>query len=162
VSDEFRLRPATNEDGEAVRSLVSAVLREFGFTADPRGTDADLADIESSYIHPGGSFDVLIDPSGQLVGTVGLFPVGDGRCELRKTYLAAACRGRGLGKRLLRHALDRARQLGFRRVELESAGSLTVAGRLYESFGFQPFIPDHMSARCDRAYYLDLEEADLA
>jgi putative acetyltransferase len=162
VSDEFRLRPATNKDGEAVRSVVSAVLREFGFTPDPHETDADLADLESSYIHAGGSFDVLIDPSGQLVGTVGLFPVGDGRCELRKMYLAAACRGRGLGQRLLRHALDRARQLGFRRVELETAGSLAVAGRLYESFGFRPFIPEHLSARCDRAYYLDLEEADPA
>jgi putative acetyltransferase len=72
-------------------------------------------------------------------------------------YLAAACRGRGLGKRLLKHALDRARQLRFRRVELETAGSLAVAGRLYELFGFQQFIPDHMSARCDRAYYLDLD-----
>jgi len=162
VSDEFRLRPATNKDGEAVRSVVSAVLREFGFSPDPHETDADLADLESSYIHPGGSFDVLIDPSGQLVGTVGLFPVGDGRCELRKMYLAAACRGRGLGQRLLRHALDRARQLGFRRVELETAGSLAVAGRLYELFGFRPFIPEHLSARCDRAYYLDLEEADPA
>jgi putative acetyltransferase len=74
-------------------------------------------------------------------------------------YLTARCRGRGLGKRLLRHALDRARQLGFRRVELETAGALRVAIRLYESFGFQPFTPDHMSAspdRADRAYYLDL------
>jgi putative acetyltransferase len=162
VSGEFRLRPATNKDGEAVRSLVSAVLREFGFTQDPRETDADLADIESSYIHPGGSFDVLIDPSDQLVGTVGIFPIGDGRCELRKMYLAAACRGRGLGKRLLGHALDRARRLGFWRVELETATSLPVAVRLYELFGFQQFIPEHMSARCDRAYYLDLEEAGLA
>lgn len=40
VGDEFRLRPATNEDGEAVRSVVSSVLREFGFTPDPGATDS--------------------------------------------------------------------------------------------------------------------------
>lgn len=157
--EEFGLRPATNADGEAVRRVVWTVLREFGFTPDPDGTDADLIDLEASYLHAGGVFDVLTDPAGKVVGTVGLFPLGDGRCELRKMYLATGCRGRGLGRRLLQHALRRARQLGFRRVELETASALRVAIRLYESFGFRPFVPDHMSAgpeRADRAYYLDL------
>jgi GNAT superfamily N-acetyltransferase len=61
-------------------------------------------------------------------------------------YLAPAHRGRGLGKRLVRRALDRARQLGFRRVELETTGVFRVAIGLYESFGFRPSVPDHMSA----------------
>jgi putative acetyltransferase len=162
VGDQYRLRPATSEDGQAVRSVVSAVLREFGFTPDPGATDADLTDIESSYLRPGGSFDVLLNQAGEVVGTVGLYPLGDGRCELRKMYLTAACRRRGLGKRLLAHALGRARELGFRRVELETASSLVMAGQLYESFGFRPFVPDHMSPRCDRAYYLDLRDGDRA
>jgi dimethylargininase len=157
--EAFRLRSATNADGEAIRRVVWAVLREFGFTPDPGGTDADLADVEASYLRTGGSFDVLTDPAGEVVGTVGVFPLGDGRCELRKMYLASGCRGRGLGRLLLRHALDRARELGFRRVELETVGVLRVAIRLYESFGFRPFVPDHWSAgpgRADRAYFLEL------
>src|SRR3954454_9821832 len=80
---------------------------------DPGATDADLSDLESSYHGPGGAFEVLINGSGEVVGTVGLCPLGDGRCELRKMYLAADCRGRGLGKRLLQHAIGRARELGF-------------------------------------------------
>ena len=48
------------------------------FTPDPGGTDADLADVEASYLRAGGSFDVLTDPAGAVVGTVGLFPLGDG------------------------------------------------------------------------------------
>ncbi|MDB5310178.1 MAG: NG,NG-dimethylarginine dimethylaminohydrolase 1 [Gemmataceae bacterium] len=157
--DGFTLRAATNADGEAIRRVVWAVLGEFGFTPDPAGTDADLAVVEASYLRTGGAFEVLTGPAGEVVGTVGLFPLGDGRCELRKMYLAAACRGRGLGKRLLRHALDRACGLGFRRVELETVGVLRVAIELYESFGFRPFVPDHWSAgpgRADRAYALDL------
>src|SRR5262245_49509903 len=107
MSDEFRLRSATNSDAEAIRSVVFTVLGEFGLRPDPEGIDADLADVESSYLRSGGSFDVLLDPSGQVVGTVGVFPLGEGRCELRKMYLAATHRGRGLGKRMLQHALDR-------------------------------------------------------
>jgi putative acetyltransferase len=155
----FEVRPATDADAEAVRALVFAVLREHGLTPDPAATDADLYRLEPAYARAGGSFDVLVDARGVVVGTVGLFPLGAGRCELRKMYLAPELRGRGLGKRLLLHALERARQLGFRRVELETASVLRAAIRLYESFGFRPFAPDHRSAgpdRADLAYFLEL------
>jgi dimethylargininase len=157
---DFRTRSATNADGEAIRRVVFTALREFGFTPDPAGTDADLADVEASYLRPGGSFDVLTDSAGEVVGTVGLFPLGGGRCELRKMYLAAHCRGRGLGRQLLNHALGRARHLGFRRVELETVGVLRAAIGLYEAAGFRPFDSDHRSAspeRADRFYFLDLD-----
>jgi putative acetyltransferase len=156
----FQLRPATNADAAAVRALVYGILREYGFTPDPEGTDADLADLESSYLRGGGTFEVLAEASGRVVGTVGLFPLDSGRCELRKMYLEAALRGRGLGKRLLRHAVARARELGFTRIELETATVLEVARRMYESFGFRPFTPCQMPSRCDRAYYLDLTDAE--
>src|SRR5688500_8964550 len=127
MDEVFQLRAATNADGEAVRGLVFAVLREHGLTPDPAGTDADLHDLEASYTRAGGSFDVLVDGAGAVIGTVGLTPHGEGCCEMRKMYLSAAHRGRGLGKRLVRCALERARQLGFRRVELETMNVLKTA-----------------------------------
>jgi GNAT superfamily N-acetyltransferase len=159
----YAFRPATDADSEAVRSLVFAVLREHGLSPDPADTDADLYAIESSYHRAGGSFDLLLDATGAVVGTVGLVQLGGGRCELRKMYLTPAHRGRGLGKRLVRRALDRARELGFRRVELETVGVLRAAIGLYESFGFRPFASDHRSAgpgRADRAYFLELGDQE--
>ena len=156
--DDFRIRPATRADTDTVRAIVFGILREYGFTPDPERTDADLADLDASYHRPGGTFEVLTDPAGRVVGTVGLFALGGGRCELRKMYLLPEHRGRGLGKRLLRHAVERARELGFTRIELETATVLEVARRMYESFGFRPLTPCQMPCRCDRAYYLDLGE----
>jgi len=156
MEDCFQLRPATNADAGAIQRVVFGVLREFGLPPDPDGVDADLADPESSYLREGGSFDVMTDSAGKVVGTIGLFPLGSGRCELRKMYLLARCRGRGLGKRLLRHALGRARELGFTRIELETSSVLATAAHLYESFGFRPCEPRHVNARVDRAYSLDL------
>lgn len=54
MGTDFRLRPATNSDGAGIRELVFAVLREFGLEPDPEGTDADLTDVESSYLGLGG------------------------------------------------------------------------------------------------------------
>ncbi|MBI3408628.1 MAG: GNAT family N-acetyltransferase [Planctomycetes bacterium] len=157
----FDIRPATNADGEAVRQLVFAVLREHGLTPDAAGVDADLYDIESSYLRAGGAFDLLVDMTGAIAGTVGLIPTGEGRCELRKMYLDQAHRGRGLGKRLLRHALGRAMQLGFRRVELETIGVFQAAIGLYESVGFRPFVPDHVSSGPEHADRFYLQEGGL-
>jgi putative acetyltransferase len=165
VDGAFEFRSATNADAAAVRDLVFGVLREHGLTPDPAATDADLYDLESAYARAGGSFDLLVDATGVVVGTVGVVPTGGGRCKLRKMFLAAAHRGRGLGKRLVRHALDRARQLGCWRVELETIGVLRAAIGLYESVGFRPFVPGHLSAgpdRADRAYYLELGRRDSA
>ena len=90
MDEEFRLRSATNADGEAIRRVVFGVLQEYGIAPDPGGTDADLADIEEAYLRPGGAFDVLVDAAEQIVGTVGLVCSGRSRCELRKFYLVAA------------------------------------------------------------------------
>ena len=150
------LRAATNADAEVVRDLVFSVLREYGLKSDPDGTDSDLRDLEASYHARGGAFDVLVDGSAEIIGSVGLLRVDGVTCELRKMYLLPRARGRGLGKRLLDHALARARDLGYRRVVLETATALKEAIALYERRGFRRYHPAHLSNRCDAAYALDL------
>ena len=137
-------------------SLVFSVLREYGLSPDPEGTDADLRDLEGHYAARGGSFDVLVDPAGEILGCVGLLPVDATTCELRKMYLTPDVRGRGLGRCLLDHALARARELGFRRVVLETNTVLVEAIALYRSQGFSPYRAEHVSARCNETYALDL------
>ena len=153
----YFLRPATNDDRLDIERLVFGVLDEHGLKADPAVTDSDLRDIESGYFAEGGLFDLLVDEGGKIVGTVGLFRVSDSACELRKMYLAREVRGCGWGRRLLEHALRRAAELGFRRVVLETASVLQSAIALYERHGFRRYVPDHHSARCDAAYYLDIQ-----
>ena len=148
------LRAATNDDGARVAELVFAVLAEYGLAPDPDTTDADLRDIEQAYITNGGAFDVLADETGAIIGCVGLYRIDHAVCELRKMYLDRAYRGRGLGKRLMEHAMDQARQLGFRRVILESASVLHEAIAMYINYGFRRYECDHLSQRCDQAYSL--------
>jgi putative acetyltransferase len=151
-----RVRPATNADGDAIRALVFGVLDEYGLKADHEGADADLDDLEESYIARGGLFEVVEDDDGRMIGTVGLYPKADGVCELRKMYLLREKRGRGIGKMLMDRVLDQARRLGFRRIELETAGVLIEAIGLYKRYGFRPIDPERLCARCDEAFALDL------
>lgn len=152
----MEMRRATNEDGDAVRELVFGVLAEFGLTGDREGTDRDLDDIVGNYVDRGGRFDVLVTDDGGIAGCVGLYPLREGVVELRKMYLRPEYRGKGTGRRLLDHALAAAREIGFRRVELETNSRLVEAIRMYERYGFQPVEACHLAARCDATYALDL------
>lgn len=153
----MRIRPATNADAPAARDLVFSVLAEYGLRGEPGGIDRDLEDIEGSYFAQGGLFEVVENDAGRLVGTAGLMPIGEGVGELRKMYLLRETRGQGLGKQLLERMLEAARQRGYKRVELETAGVLKEAIALYERYGFKPIpLHSHASARCDAAFALDL------
>jgi putative acetyltransferase len=155
LSDDITIRVATNDDCEKIKSLVFSVLREYGLTPEPDATDADIADIENSYIKPGGIFEVLEDGEGNLCGTVGLHPMDENTIELRKMYLAKEIRGRGLGKKVLARMIETARELGFKKLYLETASPLKEAIGLYEKFGFKQTNVCQVP-RCDRAFTYEL------
>lgn len=149
------IRSATNDDRERVAKLVFGVLAEYGLEPDPETTDADLQDIEANYLQRGGLFEV-IENGGNMLGSVGLYPVNKTTCELRKMYFIPSARGLGLGKYVLERAIAQARALGFKQILLETSSKLVAANQLYNKFGFKPMASDHLASRADQAYKLDL------
>ncbi len=157
----FEFRAATNADSPAIRQLIFAVLKEFDLEPDPTGIDQDLFDIESSYFANRGYFYVVEDQhtsSNKIIATTGIHRMTGGLCELRKMYLATAYRGQGIGKKLLDSALAKARSLGYKKMQLETASCLKQATALYLSYGFKPIAAVHLARRCDAAFELDLLE----
>ena len=150
------IRPASNDDLKPIVKLVFGVLREFGLQPDPSATDADLQDIEGNYLQRGGFFEVIEDPDDNVMGSVGVFPIDEDTCELRKMYFVQEIRGLGLGSYVLQRAIDQAKELGFKRMVLETSSRLAAANRLYLRFGFQPFAASHLAPRADQSYSLDL------
>lgn len=149
-------RSATNEDCENIQKLVFSVLREYGLTPEPDGTDADISDIETNYINGGGLFEILEDADSNLLGTVGLFPIDAETVELRKMYFDVSLRGLGFGKKMLERMIERAREMKFKRIYLETANVLKEAVGLYEKRGFKPTTDGIHTSRCDAAYFLNL------
>ena len=152
----MKIRQATNQDTEDIRQVVFSVLSSYGLKPDPNSTDFDLNDISKHYLDAGGEFWVVEDQNGQIVGCSGLYSLDSSRCELRKMYLLPQARGKGLGKTLLKLSIERAKELGFSKIELETASVLKEAISLYEAYGFKPYDADHLSERCDQSYFLEL------
>ena len=155
ASFEITIRSATNADCERVQNLVFGVLQEYGLEPDLDGTDRDIADLEANYLNRGGIFELIEDADGNLLGTVGLYPMSAETVELRKMYFSKQLRGRGIGQKTLRRMIEISREKGFRKIYLETARILKEAVHLYEKFGFQPTAEKH-TPRCDQAYFLNL------
>ena len=151
---DFEVREAQPEDGPAIRQLVFTVLKEYGLQSDPEGTDQDIQDTTSSYMKRGGTFRVIVNPAGQILGCGGLYPLQPGEAEIRKMYLVPSVRGLGLGKRMLRGLLEFGAAQGIDTVSLETASVLKEAIGLYRSFGFEPACRGHLASRCDQAFVL--------
>jgi GNAT superfamily N-acetyltransferase len=61
---------------------------------------------------------------------------------MKRLYLAPEGRGQGMGRRLVRAAMDEARRLGYREIRLDTLPALAAAIALYTSEGFgqcEPF-----------------------
>ena len=153
---DIKLRSASNKDGQKIKELVFSVLSEYGLKPDVDSTDSDLDDIETNYINRNGIFELAEDNEGNVYATMGLFKIDSDACEIRKMYINKNYRGKGIGKFLLLRCIEKAKMLGYKKIILETASALQEAIGLYTKHGFKRYCPEHLSGRCDQAYYLDL------
>jgi GNAT superfamily N-acetyltransferase len=82
---------------------------------------------------------------GALIGSAAIKHLPDGAAELKRLYVRPAARGTGLGKRLATAAIDRARELGYTTIRLDTLPRMEAARGIYASLGFEPCEPwvDH-------------------
>ena len=120
----------------AVLDVIGTVFEEYGMSFDPSDFDSDLLDIPRHYADRGGWFSVLTD-AGRVVGTVAAVPKDAAACEIKRLYLLPQYRGRGLGRALMEHILDRAREAGFREAVAWSDVRLETAHQVYDRLGFE-------------------------
>lgn len=95
----------------------------------------------------------VVEEEGRVVAYAVVWRVLD-QAELANIAVREEARGRGLGARLLQHALDRARVAGVRTVYLEVRVSNEAARRMYRRAGFR-------ETGRRRGYYTDPPEDAL-
>lgn len=136
-----RLRPIRDGDAAALADLIGGVYAEYpGCVLDLPGVDADLRAPRTTIEAKGGDWWVVEDDAGRLVATCGWAPVDGAHgptIELKRLYVAASRRGRGLGRWLVEQVEQVARERGCPVVELWSDTRFADAHRLYERLGYE-------------------------
>lgn len=134
------IRPIEPADNPALAIIIRNALAEFG--ANKPGTvyfDPTTDALYQLFQTP-GSFYLIASENNQLLGGAGIFPskgLPETVAELVKMYLCKEARGKGLGKLLIDQCLQKARELGYTSIYLETMPELGKAVSVYEKFGFR-------------------------
>jgi len=121
--------------GEYTRTLID-LDAEFADYLSLQNYDDEVANLEHKYAPPAGALYIaLID--GEAAGCVGIKKINDTDCELKRLYVRPRYRGRGLGSTLTRLAIQRAKEIGYKAMFLDTLPGLQSAVKMYKGLGFE-------------------------
>ncbi|OHC66703.1 MAG: GNAT family N-acetyltransferase [Rhodocyclales bacterium GWA2_65_19] len=101
--------------------------------------DEEMATLPGRYGAPAGRlFYAEVDAAGETrgAGCVGIRPFAEGVCELKRLYVDPAARGLGIGRQLALAAIRAAREIGYRKILLDTLPAMRIAVKLYRELGF--------------------------
>ena len=146
----------TEEDIEHVRRLFRAYADWLDVDLCFQEFDAELATLPGIYAPPRGRL-LLARVGGEVAGCVGLRPLEDDICEMKRLWMEPGFAGRGIGRSLAEAIVDAGRELGYRAMRLDTMPArLKAAGHIYETLGFKK-IPDYYHNPLDGAVMFELE-----
>ena len=137
----MRIREIKKEDNEALAKIIRQNLEAYGL--DVPGTvyfDSGLDSLSDFYLEKKDKrrYLILEDDDKEVLGGVGLaeFENIEGAAELQKIYLKDEAKGRGLGSLLMGSLEAAARELGYKKLYLETHSNLAIAIEMYRKLGF--------------------------
>lgn len=135
---EVKIREFLPGDEASFRTLNEEwITRYFRIEAKEKQI---LADPKGTILDAGGKI-FFATADGQCIGCCALRHIGDREYEVAKMAVTPDFQGMGVGRKLLVAVVEAGRNLGARRLYLETNHILTPAIRLYESVGFTHIPP---------------------
>ncbi len=156
ASDEITLRAAREDEVDIIASLIVDAYAEFAAHMSPDAWSSfaqDIANVRGRLVE---AEQIVAERDGGIVGTVTLYLDWRGAQKVasavRLLAVPPSARETGVGRALMEHCLDRAREEGKKRMVLTTMLEMGTARELYEKLGFErePHL-DHMPAPGVRA-----------
>lgn len=122
-------------DEAAFRDINLEWIERF-FAVEAKDREV-LGNPQRYILDPGGAILLAVD-GDRPVGAVALMVMGEGSVELAKMGVRPEAQGKGAGRMLVSAAVAKAREMGMRRVYIETNSALGPALKLYRDAGFQP------------------------
>jgi putative acetyltransferase len=150
-------------DGPALFEATREIFREYaaslGIDLGFQGFEEELATLPGEYAGPDGAL-LLAFVDGALAGCGATRPLPDAdhpnACEMKRMFVRPAFRRLGLGRRLARALLDRARGVGYAVMLLDTLDEMESARGLYAALGFVEVAPYYYNP-IPGAHYLKAE-----
>lgn len=133
---ELSIRRYLPHDAAIVWELHNLGLHMMGAHLGNGARDADVLAIAQHYLATGGEF-LVGELAGQVVVIGGLLPTGAGEAEIKRMRVHPDYWRRGLGEQMLLALEQRGRELGLKRLHLDTSVPQLPAQKLYVKHGYQ-------------------------
>lgn len=120
-----------------------------------QGFEQELAALPGNYAPPAGRL-LLASLDGEPAGCIALRPLEPGVGEVKRLYVRAGFRGRGMAKRLAGEIVTAARAIGYASLRLDTLEFMREAAALYRSLGFVEIAP-YYDNPLPGAVYMELQ-----
>jgi len=130
----------TADDLKQVKVLFQEYAESLGFDLCFQDFEEELRSLPGNYSPPHGAL-LVAKQEGQITGCVAVRPLSSEVCEMKRLYVRAKHRGKGIGRALASAIIEEAAKSGYKAMRLDTVPSMKEAIRLYESLGFQPTQP---------------------
>jgi DNA-binding MarR family transcriptional regulator/GNAT superfamily N-acetyltransferase len=136
---DVRLRPLRPGDiGWIIHRQTVLYAREYGWDWTYEGLASRILGAFVAEFEPAREDGWVAERGGAIVGSVFLMKGDDLAVgKLRLLYVEPSARGAGVGRTLVAACVDRARELGYRRLTLWTNDILVAARRIYQAAGFR-------------------------
>ncbi len=146
MQDEIIIRKIIADDDPKLARIIRSCLQEFG-AVKPNTVyfDATTDHLHKVFQTKGSAY-FVVEAENEILGGAGVFPteaLPEKTCELVKMYLVKSIRGKGIGKLLLEKCMHEAREMGFKKMYIETMPELINAIPMYKKFGFH-YIPKQL------------------
>ena len=142
-------------DLDEVRKLFEEYASYLGIDLSFQDFDSELANLPGDYVSPDGCLFLALW-EGQVAGCVGLRKFSLGICEMKRLYTKPQFRGLGVGRILCEAIIEKARNIGYHHMRLDTLPSMETARHLYSSLGFEEIDPYRYNP-VDGASFWELE-----
>lgn len=140
---DFTIREIKFNDNQQIANVIRTVLIEFGAPKVGTAYEDKATDEMFETYQKNKTAYFVIEYQNKIVGGVGFAKLGGLKnneseiCELQKMYFLPIARGKGLGSKLIKHCLSKAKQQGFEKCYLETMPYMDAARALYAKNGFK-------------------------
>lgn len=136
----WALRYIEPSDNPFLAAIIRASIEDLNLPKEGTAHSDPTTDQLFSLFKTPNSYYFVLELDGEIMGGCGIFPSNGlpiGHAELVRFFLKPAARGLGLGKLLMNTCEEKALELGFTHLYLESFPEMEAAIHLYKKFGYQ-------------------------